>query len=449
MAIVRFVKKILFGWTGVIVSVILQNMQERFGVIWRKICMGKNKKRYDGNHVLLRLNEYQRKDGMYLYKYRDEMGEMRIAYSKVLAELREKEKRINRDLEDGILTGRRNAITVNDMFRIYMRGKMELKEKTRVNYEYLFGKYVSGKVGKEKIGEVKYSQVKQFYLYMVREAGFKLSSLEIIHTILHSVFSLAVRDDYIRKNPAEGALTELKKDYKWHRPKRHGLTEEEQRAFLSYVSGSERYRGWIPLFVLLLGTGCRIGEMIGLTWRDCDFKKNLIDINHSTSYHRKKNQKFAFSIGSPKSEAARRKIPMLGAVRRTLLELQEEGGCESPGELKIDGYTGFVLRNRNGSLYNPSCVNRTINRIVKAHNREEVDRAEKEGGEPLLLPHFSAHSLRHTFCCRLCENETNIKVIQEIMGHSDIATTMNIYAEIAERKKQEVFCQLDGKIPLL
>lgn len=411
--------------------------------------MGKNQKRYDGAHVLLRLNEYQRKDGMYLYKYRDETGETRIVYSKALAKLREKEKRIQRDLEDGILTGRRNAITVNDMFGIYMGGKTELKEKTRINYEYLFGKYVSGRVGKEKIAEVKYSQVKQFYIYMIKEVGFQLSSLEIIHTILHSVFNLAVRDDYIRKNPTEGVLTELKKDYKWHRPKRHGLTEEEQVAFLTYVSGSKRYRSWLPLFVLLLGTGCRIGEMIGLTWQDCDFEKNLIDINHSTSYLKGKDEKFAFSIGSPKSETARRGIPMLEVVRRTLLELQEAQGHMPPEELEIDGYTGFVLRNRNGNVYNPSSVNRTIIRIVKAYNCEERDRAEQEGREPLLLPHFSAHSLRHTFCCRLCENETNIKVIQEIMGHSDIATTMNIYAEVAEKKKQEVFCKLDGKIKLL
>lgn len=411
--------------------------------------MVRNQKRYDANHVLLHQNEYQRKDGMYLYKYRDEMGESRIAYSKVLTKLREKEKRIHRDLEDGILTGRQNAITVNDMFGIYMRGKTELKEKTRINYEYLFGKYVSGKVGKEKVAEVKYSHLKQFYIYMVKEVGFKLSSLEIIHTILHSVFTLAVRDDYIRKNPAEGVLTELKKDYKWHRPKRHGLTEEEQVAFLAYVSGSRRYRDWLPLFVLLLGTGCRIGEMIGLTWKDCDFERNVIDINHSTSYLKKKNQKFGFSIGSPKSEMARRGIPMLGAVRETLLDLREEQARRPLGELEIDGYTGFVLRNRNGSLYNPSCVNRTINRIVEAYNREEADRAAEEGGEPMLLPHFSAHSLRHTFCCRLCENEINIKVMQEIMGHSDIATTMNIYAEVAEKKKQEVFSRLDGKMKLL
>ena len=64
----------------------------------------------------------------------------------------------------------------------------------------------------------------------------------------------------------------------------------------------------------------------------------------------------------------------------------------------------------------------------------------------MLIPHFSAHVLRHTFCTRVCENESNIKVIQELMGHSDVSTTMNIYAEATEEKKQEVIAKLQGKI---
>lgn len=64
----------------------------------------------------------------------------------------------------------------------------------------------------------------------------------------------------------------------------------------------------------------------------------------------------------------------------------------------------------------------------------------------MLLPKFSAHHLRHTFCTRFCENETNIKVIQSIMGHSDISTTMDIYAEATEEKKQEVIANMENKI---
>ena len=78
--------------------------------------------------------------------------------------------------------------------------------------------------------------------------------------------------------------------------------------------------------------------------------------------------------------------------------------------------------------------------------KEEIEKAEKEDREPLIIPHFSAHHLRHTFCTRLCENESNLKVIQSIMGHSDITTTMDIYAEATQEKKQEIVANLQGKI---
>ena len=64
----------------------------------------------------------------------------------------------------------------------------------------------------------------------------------------------------------------------------------------------------------------------------------------------------------------------------------------------------------------------------------------------MLIRHFSVHNLRHTFCTRFCENETNLKVIQDIMGHADITTTMNIYAEATKEKKQEAMANLNGKM---
>ena len=90
--------------------------------------------------------------------------------------------------------------------------------------------------------------------------------------------------------------------------------------------------------------------------------------------------------------------------------------------------------------------NRAITRIIEEYNKKENAEARLEKREANLLPHFSAHNLRHTFCTRLCENESNLKVIQSIMGHADISTTMDIYAEATEEKKQEAFVNLENKI---
>ncbi len=92
--------------------------------------------------------------------------------------------------------------------------------------------------------------------------------------------------------------------------------------------------------------------------------------------------------------------------------------------------------------YNPAAVNRVLKRIVDACNVEEAVAEKREKRQSVIVPRFSCHIFRHTFASRFCENETNIKVIQQIMGHADVSTTMNIYAEVNDTTTQEPLEQL-------
>jgi site-specific recombinase XerD len=139
---------------------------------------------------------------------------------------------------------------------------------------------------------------------------------------------------------------------------------------------------------------------------------------------------------------------MIDEVYEAFLQEYEMQKCVGFCSEVIDGYTNFVFVTANGTIYAKSSVNKVICRITDEYNAEEKVNAEQENREPLIIPHFSVHNLRHTFCTRVCENETNIKVIQSLMGHSSIATTMNIYAEVTNEKKQEVMANLRGKIIL-
>ena len=119
--------------------------------------------------------------------------------------------------------------------------------------------------------------------------------------------------------------------------------------------------------------------------------------------------------------------------------------------MEIDGYSGFIFQNRFGRVYTPACINRAIERICRDYNAEETERAEQENRSPLLLPRFSVHILRHTFCTRMCENESNrvnLKLIQEIMGHSSIDTTLDVYTDLSVKIKQDAFASLQGKFRL-
>ena len=139
---------------------------------------------------------------------------------------------------------------------------------------------------------------------------------------------------------------------------------------------------------------------------------------------------------------------MFGAVRKALLQEKMRQFQTGSNTTIIDGYLGFVFKNRFGYVHNPHAINRAIKRIYEACNKQEIERAAKERREPILIPHFSCHSLRHTFCTRFCENETDLKIIQEIMGHADISTTMNVYNEATKERKQASFARLEGKIKI-
>lgn len=398
----------------------------------------------------LRKGEVQRSsDKRYMYTYTDPMGRRKFIYANDLAELREKEAKLMKDQLDGLDLYVAGKASVNDTFDRYMSTKYNLRESTKSSYLYTYDHYVRDTFGKKRIAEIKYSDVLQFYYYLLNEVKISLGTLDTVHCLLHPTFQLAVRDEIIRNNPTEGVMKEISRESGKNRGIRHALTVEQQRAFMEYIANHPIYYHWWPMFTVLLGTGCRIGEALGLRWQDLDYDRRTISINHSLSYYQKPDtNKSVLRISKPKTEAGIRTIPMLDVVKDAFEMLYEEQLENGFNETEIDGMSGFIFCNRFGTVPNPQTVNHTIKRIANSYNADEVVRAKKERRDPIILPNFSCHHLRHTFCTRLCENETNLKVIQSIMGHRNIETTMDIYAEATEEKKQESFENLAAKLDI-
>ena len=382
---------------------------------------------------------YRESDGRYAYGYVDPYGKRKFIYSKDLKKLREREEKLFKDQLDGLNVYVMGKASLNFVFDRYISTKSELRETTYTNYTYMYDRFVREGFGKRKIGEIKYSDVLYFYYDLLNDRGLQVNTLETIHTVLHPTFQLAVRDDIIRNNPSDGVMAEIKKKNTKKKNMRHALTIEQQRAFMNYIALSPIFVHWNSIFTVLLGTGCRIGEVVGLRWSDVDMEKRTIDINHSMTYYPRRTDtyKCEFKVSLPKTEAGTRILPMMQPVYEALqseYERQKEDGfCTAV----VDGMSGFIFSNRFGMIHNPAAINRAIRRIIEAHNAEEIIKAKKEKREPIIIPHFSCHHLRHTFCSRFCENETNIKIIQEIMGHASIETTMDIYAEVNSDKKKE------------
>jgi integrase len=398
-------------------------------------------KRKDSKGNILKKGECVRKsDGLYVYTFKDPLGKRQYIYANNIVELRNRETELFRDQLDGLDMYARGRATVNTTYDRYISTKNNLRDSTLYGYQYTYNHLVRDSFGMKLISEVKYSDVLQFYLYLLNEKGLKLGTLDSVHCVLHPTFELAVRDDIIRKNPTNGVMAEVVKSSGQSRGTRHALTRQQQSVFMDYIADHPVFCHWWPLFTVLLGTGARIGEAISLRWDDVDFEKGFIEINHAVSYYPTKGSKSpTLKVHFPKTAAGIRRIPMMDVVKEALLmakEEQEEEGVEQP---VLDGITGFVFLNRYGDVMNPQSVNRIIKRIVANYNYEEELDAAKEEREPFILPPFSCHILRHTFATRLCESCTNYKVIQSVMGHKQIETTLDIYADASDEKNKDVF----------
>ncbi|MBR3517358.1 MAG: site-specific integrase [Lachnospiraceae bacterium] len=403
--------------------------------------------RKDQKGRVLRKGEcYRKEKGIYSYAYLDTLGKRRYIYSNDLMKLREKEEQLVRDQMDGIDTYVAGESSLNYIFDRYMATKSELRDSTRNNYLDVYDRYIRDGFGKKRLTSIKYSDILFFYNQLITEKDLHIGTIEYIQRLIHPALELAVRDNILRSNPSHGVLQMLKKDTSnFRRYIRHALTIEQQREFLSYVDENPLYSRLKPLYTFMFGTGVRVGELVGLRWEDVDMEERVININHSLYYYGGKRNKSGHKwvVNRPKTEAGNRNIPMVETVYVALVEekaRQKEEGIYCTTQ--IEDLKGFIFCNRFSEIYNPEALNRQIKRVIENHNAEEEVKAVRAGRKSVMIPYFTCHHIRHTFCSRLCEAETNIKVIQTIMGHKDIQTTLDIYAEVTDKKKRSSLEQL-------
>lgn len=404
----------------------------------------KGNKRYDSRRRLLKKGEYEKADGHYLYRWTDGKGKRHSVTAPTLEDLRRKEEQIQVNKHDGIRAEASNT-TVNDIYKLWCSMKRGLKDNTFQNYKYMYDMYVAPDLGQMKIQTLKKSDIKSFYNRLVDERCLKISTVDNIHTVLHQVVQVAVEDGYIRNNIADNVLKELKQSRNIGGIHKKALTVPEENLFREFLKRRDsQYYHWYPVFTVLLGTGMRVGEATGLRWCDIDLEEGIIDVNHTLVYYKHAVNGCYTNIHTPKTKAGERKIPMLASVKEAFMEekrYQEQNNIRCTSN--IDGYTDFIFVNRFGGVQHQGTLNKALRRMIRDCNDEILN---KNPNAEILLPRFSCHSLRHTFTTRLVEAGVNIKVVQEVLGHKDVSTTLDIYTDVTKELAKREFDNMEEKL---
>ncbi|MDE7299485.1 MAG: site-specific integrase, partial [Lachnospiraceae bacterium] len=325
--------------------------------------------------------------------------------------------------------------TLNDQITIYLKTKTNLANNTYENYKYYYNHIIKdSQIGRTKIIDIRKSDILLFYSALA-EQGLSFGTIKIIHKIIHPALQLACDDSIIFKKSSDNCT----KDYQENMEKKYSLTIEEEKEFLERIKMGKRVRLYYPMFAIMLCTGARISEIVGLTWDNVDMTTREVHIDHQIQF-RMSNGKSKWYATPVKTSAGNRIIPMNNQLYSLFLEQKKIWmSLKKDPDFEVDGYKNFVFVSYvTGKCMYPNSIRKMMRNIVRMNSKRKVQ-----------LPNISPHILRHTACCRLAESGCDIKVLQYLMGYSSAEVTMGVYnhADI-ERVKREIMrneALLDGR----
>lgn len=290
-------------------------------------------------------------------------------------------------------------------------------------YKRTFGFYM----GAEKLKNIKPLDVQQS-LNAMHEAGIATSTLKDALVQVRDCMEYALANQLVSANPC------IVIEIPWSIPKSEeeiALTQEEQNEFLSHMEDS-----WYKeLFYFMCLSGVRVGEAGALRWSDVDFERKTVSIRGSLSCQYCEGVK-RMVITSPKTVNSVRTIPFLGEMEEILLsqkKKQDRLRRELGDRFRSEGeFEDLVFTTSMGSPCVRYIVQKEINKYLDRRREEDMAMAIKEGRAPKTFRKFHPHTLRHTFATRCFEKQMEPKVVQKLMGHSNISITMNIYTHVLD-----------------
>ena len=374
----------------------------------------------------------QRKDGLYSARFVDKLGNRHEKYFATIPEACNWiEESKYADKHEGIFVP--TETTVDEWFEFWIENIVgDLAPNTLRNYRERYTFNIQPVIGKMAIANVKPMHCKKVLLQM--DETYAGSTIRQTYIAMGTMLKAALMNDLIIKHPMNGVRytkpVRAKDDIKF-------LTREEQRIFLEAAKRSHNYNQ----YALILETGLRTGELIGLTWDAIDFEKRTLTVNKTLEYRHKQGY---WRAGPPKTPQSYRTIPLTERAYNILKEIWDNREHRKKSPLLsetleyIDRRTGATSQLVMGDLVfiNWRTGEPAKNSSYDTHLYKLCDEAG--------IKRFCMHALRHTYATRAIEAGMQPKVLQKLLGHASIKTTMDRYVHVTTESMDQAIKQFEN-----